>query len=101
MSKQFRTSIEVNPIAPKGIFDEVFKVMETGAPIQVGGASLKSFERLKTVDAITLPGKPVDKDAARVILIKRKMIPEKRVEIPQGAREAMQHQKENAGAAAQ
>lgn len=96
MAKQFRSSIAVNPIAPDGMFDDVMKTVESGAPIKLGDASLTEFEAVKAPKEITLPGKPLGKEEARKLLIARKMIPEKPPEVPQEMRDALKKQKAEA-----
>ena len=84
MSRQFTTSIALNPMARKGMFDDVVEVLETGFPIALGAGSLKEFEK-RAVDPETfkLPAKPLDKEATREAMVERGMLPEQPVAVPQ------------------
>ena len=83
MSKQFRTSIALNPMAKEGIFDDALKIIESGFPIALGAGTLTEFETTDVKpETFKLPGKPLDKEATRKALIKRGMIPEKPIELP-------------------
>lgn len=83
MAAQFEASIRLMPMR-SGPFDQILGLLAEGAPLRFANGDLESFERVEIDDArFQLPAEPLDKDAARELMVEQGMIPAEPIEFPE------------------
>lgn len=83
MAAQFEASMSMMPIENR-MFSQMLELLQEGAPLRFANTDLVSFEPADIDNSrFELPGEPLDKDAARTVMINMGMIPAEPMEMPE------------------
>lgn len=81
MYEQFKSSIELNPLVGSSA-EAMLEILATGTPISFAGADLSLCEITELEPSIfELPGKPLDDEESRELMIDRNMLPREKPQV--------------------